>query len=1024
MRNRVLPAALVTVLFIFLALPPVGAGEPPRGRPAATLPYEVAPWFPSETWTYRVRIEAAVPSGLTTRSNLFLRHTVAAEQTVTVLGRTYTAYNSTVSGWMNAQGNLPSTGSYQIFNASVSGWTLTDRSNLARIAENQTIYARGQATVFPFVFPLWMNTSTTTVHGPAMEDYDYPLEMGDAWSFQGISNTTGFLELFSDTPIGPQWGNQSIMDESAIDLRAWFNATESVTVAAGTFPDAARIHTAAADQTADWWYHPDVRNVVRSESHVVNGPNDYMHAWANLTAYAPVSPAPWPGTILLRPQRVNPGGWITARGTAVPNEDLVVRLPASAANYPVRADPTGVWSIDLRAPAADDFTPANADVGSHGVIVEPALSPAGWNVSTVQLLPPDLIALSGDLSLSTPTPETGVPFDLNAVLRIGPDADVRSPFNVSFSVDGVEIGRMAAGNQTAGSSQAYGTTWSGPPGWHTATFVADPDGAIPETDEGNNTATRTFLVTGADLAPWNITVSHDVVDVYADPAATGYVSSPVQGRFGGSVTVTFEAANVGTRDVNASFAVAVVETAGLRGSPVGPRLLDATVPSLGAGNRTGPFTASWPVPSSPGVYHLNVTVDADLDVAEAWETNNTFAVVVNVSGPDYRIESFVAPAKVTAGSAHALNVTVRNDGQRDGNRTVPVAAFEGASPTPFATANVPPIAVGGNATVSLAWVAPSSAASPAIRFVVDPADVLDEMLETNNEASASVDVRDPPLTEIAVIGRNVSRAVLFVTSDTRYGLTATDRSGEGATAWLRIDGGPTLAYVGPFGVTAEGSHTIEYWSVDGLGGSDAVRGLNVSVDDTGPVASSPSMRGSGNRTFVTLTASDGAGVGVDRIEYRIDDGSWTVYEGEVEVVGRHNLTYRAVDLLENIGEEQTMIIVPRWYLPSAGNDKPILAAVFAAILIALGLWRQRRKAWSVASPGALGLAFGLVEAATGVASLSVGVLQMPAGFGLEIDIAVFLVGLLLVLRARSPPKPAETATTPEATESADAGTDK
>jgi hypothetical protein len=66
-----------------------------------------------------------------------------------------------------------------------------------------------------------------------------------------------------------------------------------------------------------------------------------------------------------------------------------------------------------------------------------------------------------------------------------------------------------------------------------------------------------------------------------------------------------------------------------------------------------------------------------------------------------------------------------------------------------------------------------------------------------------------------------------------------------------------------------------------------------------------------------------------------------------------------------------------------------------------------------------------VEVATGVASLSFSVLAIPAGFGLEIDVPIFLAGLLLVLRARSPPKPADAAATPAGvSEPADAGTDK
>lgn len=1004
-----LAAILFAALTFAGALPPVASSErTPPHAPAATPPYDVQPWFLGDSWTYFTTILTGSPDGSTTRARLNLTLQVAEVRSVTVGSLTYTAYNVTSNGTALVDGRLSLTGPganpFQVGGPS-GGWAWFDRSNLAAVAVNQTADMSGTVTVGIFDFPLTLNVTTTVRNTPALEDFDFPLELGDAWSFDGRANTTGFARAdvsgFGTT-------TRDLSGEGNLSFRAWFNGTSDV----GAFAGAARVHAVApGGNTTDRWYHPGPKNFVKMETHDVRGPNDYFHQWTNLTAYSLVAPSPWPGSIVLSPPRVNPGGWLGASGLAMPDEDLVVAVPATGDAYAVRADGAGVWSLTFRAPTVDDFTPANADVGSHGVLVEPAASPAGWNATTLQLILPDLYVGSGDLAVVNPTPLPGQSVDLNGTVHASSAVGVSNSFNVSFSVDGVEIFRTTIPQLNAGGSATRSTTWiATTSGLHTVAFTADPDGEIPETEEANNTATTVVFVRGPDLSPWNITIVADSNATYVDPSAAGFVSAPVQARLGGTVTITFEAASVGDADVPAPFEVEVVETQGLRGPLIpGWRFSANTTMPVPPGTTAGPWTASWAVPGGVGVYHLNVTADAAGQVPESHESNNTFVVVVTVAGPDFRIASVAAPPKVTAGASIPIPVDIRNDGQRDAAGTIPFAAFEGMSPTPFFTANVPALAVGGTHTVVVSWTSPSPAVPSNLRFVADPADLIEEMDEANNEASATVDVRDPPITQIAWSGPNVTTPSLFVTPAATFALTALDRSDEGLATWYRIDGGADAAYATSFSIAMEGPHVVEYWSMDNLGGEEPVRSLAVTVDGSPPDSAINAWNRTGDRVTISLSATDAptnAHVGVAYIEYRVDDDqNWTTYAGAFEVIGYgiHNVTYRAVDRLGHAEAEKTLpLTIPRAPAPAA-NLKPFLAAAFATVLFAAGLLGDRRRSWSLGSPRGVATLFALAEIGTGGASTASPALAVPGtGLGLAVDLVLLVVGLFAVAYLRRP----------------------
>jgi hypothetical protein len=134
-------------------------------------------------------------------------------------------------------------------------------------------------------------------------------------------------------------------------------------------------------------------------------------------------------------------------------------------------------------------------------------------------------------------------------------------------------------------------------------------------------------------------------------------------------------------------------------------------------------------------------------------------------------------------------------------------------------------------------------------------------------------------------------------------LSASDGSGIGVSStWYRVDGGGWQAYAGAFTVSGQGAHTVEYYSTDGLGNTEATQSLAVAIDSVAPSTSATrsGTLGSGgwyvSSVDVTLSASD-ATSGVDVTEYRVDGGAWTPYSGVLTIStdGTHAVEYRSSD---------------------------------------------------------------------------------------------------------------------------------
>jgi hypothetical protein len=146
-------------------------------------------------------------------------------------------------------------------------------------------------------------------------------------------------------------------------------------------------------------------------------------------------------------------------------------------------------------------------------------------------------------------------------------------------------------------------------------------------------------------------------------------------------------------------------------------------------------------------------------------------------------------------------------------------------------------------------------------------------------------------------------------------LTATDSQSGVDRVEYSLDGAAFTRYSAPVAVSALGAHMLRYRATDHAGNTSPEQMVSFTVvarPDTTPPTVSASVSGdrdgSGNylgSATVTITAAD-AQSGVDRVEYSLDGGAFTLYTAPVVVsaIGSHMVHYRATDRAGNTSPEQ------------------------------------------------------------------------------------------------------------------------
>ncbi len=653
---------------------------------------------------------------------------------------------------------------------------------------------------------------------------------------------------------------------------------------------------------------------------------------------------------------------------------------------------SGPYVADWRSPPVPGTYAVVASVDYDSVI--PELDEANnlhtWTIEVAPPPLPDLAVLDGDVTATPNTVLVGETVSFSATVRnVGnASADANVAFfrdaNANRHPDPGETFDAPPVSLAPGGNETFVRTWvPAAEGTYALCAYADPDGAVAESNEGNNVGCANVVVlappeTRPDYAPAQIAPT--------SPMRTG-LSMPF------ALSLAVRSDGNATALADATLALYNEST------PVTPFAVFVVSP-LDPGETSVRFAAPWMSPARPGTYRVVANVDAGDDLLEWDETNNAYTWIIEVvPGPITALvigQPNVSWAVPYVTSSTPLSFSVVDQGGTGIRRTM--FRFDGGPWVNF-TATGPSIST-GEGEHTLEWFSEDYAGN----------------VEATQSARLRVDDTSPS-TSIAVGVPKHQVVQLYVTSSTPLSLAAAD--GGAAPVGLalteyRVDGASWSPYASPFTLAgSDGSRTIEYRSADLLGNRESVRALDIILDNSAPSTSvSPSAPPFSSDALFALSAED-AGSGVRRAEYRVDGGDWTSYAAPFTVPqGHHTIGYRSVDNLGNTETERTLEVTIEAALPVEVNWKPLVALVFTLVLLAVGAWSAWRAPWGRAKAGRgslkafaiVALPFAIAEAGTGVVSLLTGLLAIPplVGWGTAVDVAVLVAGVSVgLLRARN-----------------------
>ncbi len=173
----------------------------------------------------------------------------------------------------------------------------------------------------------------------------------------------------------------------------------------------------------------------------------------------------------------------------------------------------------------------------------------------------------------------------------------------------------------------------------------------------------------------------------------------------------------------------------------------------------------------------------------------------------------------------------------------------------------------------------------------------------------------PPVTTASVAGPLGNGG--WYTGPATVTLNATDSGSGVAATYYSVDGGPAQTYGVPFTISANGTHSVDYYSVDNAGNVETTQTSTVKIDSTPPTTSGgvsgPGSNGWYRNAVLTLTAQDNVGgSGIASTTYNLmpggavqtytgpvsfsNDGAYTVAYGSTDVAGnaetRHLISFK------------------------------------------------------------------------------------------------------------------------------------
>jgi subtilisin family serine protease/subtilase family serine protease len=329
-----------------------------------------------------------------------------------------------------------------------------------------------------------------------------------------------------------------------------------------------------------------------------------------------------------------------------------------------------------------------------------------------------------------------------------------------------------------------------PPGTYFIGAIVDPDNAIIETNEANNSRAGNTIVTSTQAVDLTMTA----------------VSGPTTARNEQSITLSATVSNQGTASAPASMIrwyLSTDSTITTADTPLG----SVTTTTLAAGaSRTVSITTTVPASVPAGTYRFGVIADPDNLVAETNETNNARAsgstVAVSYTA-DLVMTAVAGPPSAATGTNVTFTGTLKNQGAAAVNQSFNVGFYLSSDSTIttndrlVATVPVASLAAGESIPLSVTVTLRTSLQAGTYRVgaIADDGGVIAESNNNNNALAGNTIVVTigPDLVMTAVAGPTTATRGQTVT------LTGTVKNqGVGAYGALSdLDGPPnTIVRVG------------------------------------------------------------------------------------------------------------------------------------------------------------------------------------------------------------------------------------
>ena len=314
--------------------------------------------------------------------------------------------------------------------------------------------------------------------------------------------------------------------------------------------------------------------------------------------------------------------------------------------------------------------------------------------------------------------------------------------------------------------------------------------------------------------------------------------------------------------------------------------------SYGYGSSTAWFKNRFPIASASSLRAVAFYAPTPGSMYEVYAGTGTLAQVTagTLETAGYHTVALPSPVIATAGSSLSVAVKLTTPGS---NYPVPIEArFVGYSDQATSSAGESFMSSNG-----ASWYDTGGIGSVCLKAFVDPV--------TDDGAPPVTTLSATPASDTAGWNHTAVTASLSA-SDATSGVRAT---------YYRLNSGATVTYTGPISISAQGTDTLTYWSVDRANNVETSKTATFRLDTIPPtttVHESPSPDSAGwnqGSVVVTLTAAD-TGSGVDKTYYRLGSSEATIYSAPISVTasGTTTLEYWTQDKLGNVESAEMVAI--------------------------------------------------------------------------------------------------------------------